>query len=59
MERLKSPVVWGVVITVIVAQLEQLRNIPNLSGWDIAISVFTVLLAVFGAINNPSDRDNF
>ena len=59
MERLKSTVVWGVTFSVVVTQLEQLKNMTNLTGWDIAIAVVTVLIALFGALNNPTDKEHF
>ena len=59
MERLKSTVVWGVTFSVIVTQLEQLKSMTNLTGWDISIAVVTVLIALFGALNNPTDQNNF
>ena len=57
--RLKSPVVWGVTLSVVVTQIEQLKNMPNLTGWDIAITVGTILIALFGALNNPTDNSHF
>lgn len=57
MERLKSPVVWGVAITVATAQLEQLQY-TDMSAKQIIIAAAIFLLSVFGALNNPTDRDN-
>lgn len=56
MERLKSPVVWGVAITVATAQLEQLQC-TDMSAKQIIIAVAIFVLSVFGALNNPADRD--
>lgn len=56
-ERLKSPVVWSVAITVTIAQLEQLQY-TDMSAKQIIIAVGIIIMTVFGAINNPTDRDN-
>lgn len=55
-ERLKSPVVWSAVLTVVYAQLELLQE----NGADIknvVLSVMIILCAAFSAINNPANRD--
>lgn len=57
-EKLKSPVVWGVVFTTILAQLEILSK-TTVDGWKIAMSACTVIIAFLGALNNPNDRNNF
>lgn len=57
LERLKSPVVWSVAITVTIAQLEQLQY-SDMSAKQIAAAVGIIVLTVFGALNNPTDRDN-
>jgi hypothetical protein len=56
--KLQSPVVWGVVFTTILAQLEILSK-GNVNGWTIAMSVCTVIIAFLGALNNPNDTRNF
>lgn len=57
-KKLQSPVVWAAVVTCISAQLELLRQ-NGADGWSIAIAVCTVLITLFGALNNPNDRQNF
>ncbi len=57
LERLKSPVLWGAVLTVIYAQLELLQE-NGASAKNIIIAVLIVLCAVFSALNNPTDRNN-
>ena len=57
-EKLKSPVVWGVLFSTILAQLELLSQ-ESVDGWKIAMAACTVLVAVFGALNNPDSRENF
>ncbi len=55
-ERLKSPVVWSAVLTVIYAQLEILQE----NGADlknILLSLMIVLCSVFSALNDPTNRD--
>lgn len=56
--KLKSPVVWGVVFTTIMAQLEILSK-SAVDFWKIAMAICTVIIAFLGALNNPNDRDNF
>lgn len=56
--KLQSPVVWGVIFTTILAQLEILSK-GNVNGWNVAMSVCTVIIAFFGALNNPNDTRNF
>lgn len=55
-ERLKSPVVWSAVLTVIYAQLEMLQE----NGADlksILLSLMIVLCSAFSALNDPTNRD--
>ncbi len=55
-ERLKSPVVWSGVLTVMYAQLELLQE----NGADlknVVLSLMIVLCAAFSAINDPTNRD--
>lgn len=56
--KLQSPVVWGVVFTTILAQLEILSK-GECNGWTIAMSVCTVIISFLGALNNPNDTRNF
>lgn len=56
-ERLKSPVVWGVFLTTLYTQLE-LWQTESTSVKDIVLGVLIILVATFGAVNNPTDRDN-
>ncbi|MBE6765591.1 MAG: hypothetical protein E7546_06940 [Ruminococcaceae bacterium] len=57
LERLKSPVVWSVAITVTIAQLEQLQC-TDMTAKQVLTAAMIIALTVFGAINNPTDRDN-
>ena len=59
MERLKSPVIWGVIGGITLTQVQQMSTKATVNGWDIAISVLTVVVAAFGAINNPTDKEHF
>ena len=55
--RMESPVVWGVAAGVGLAQIQQLSTKINVNGWDIGIAILTIAVAVFGAINNPTNPD--
>ena len=55
MERLKSPVVWGVALTSIYAYVE-VSDFSSPKG--VALAVLGILIAVFGALNNPTDRNH-
>ena len=57
LERLKSPVVWSVAITVTIAQLEQLQY-TDMSAKQILVAAGIIVMTIFGALNNPTDRDN-
>ena len=57
LERLKSPVVWSVFLTTLYAQIE-LWQTGETSFKTVALGILLVLVATFGAINNPTDRDN-
>lgn len=55
-ERLKSPVVWSGVLTVLYAQLELLQE--NGAGLkNVILSLMIVLCAAFSALNDPTNRD--
>ena len=56
--KLQSPVVWAVVFTTILAQLESLSN-SVVNGWTISMSICTVIIAFLGALNNPDNPRNF
>jgi hypothetical protein len=56
--KLQSPVVWGVVFTTILAQLEILSK-SECNAWTISMAVCTVIIAFLGALNNPNDTRNF
>lgn len=56
--KLQSPVVWGVVFTTILTQLEILSK-GTVNGWTIAMSICTVAIAFLGALNNPNDTRKF
>lgn len=57
-QKLQSPVVWGVVFTTTLTQLEMLSK-GECNGWTIAMSICTVIIAFLGALNNPNDTRNF
>lgn len=55
LERLKSPVVWVAMLTSLYAYIE----IADFSTpRNIALAALGILIAIFGALNNPTDRDN-
>lgn len=56
LERLKSPVVWGAVLTAIYSQSLLLMD-RDLTLKDIILSVVIVASSAFAAVNNPADRD--
>jgi len=56
LERLKSPVVWSAVLTVMYAQLELLQE-NGANAKNIMLSVMIVLCSAFSAINDPTNRD--
>ncbi len=55
-DRLKSPVVWSAVLTVVYAQLEMLQG-SELSIKNIVLSVMIILCAAFSALNDPTNRN--
>ncbi|MBP3414506.1 MAG: hypothetical protein J6L81_04830 [Clostridia bacterium] len=55
LERLKSPVVWVTALTSIYAYIE-MGDFSSPRG--IALVVVGCGIAIFGALNNPTDRDN-
>ena len=57
-EKLQSPVVWSVVFTTILAQLEMLSN-SSVNGWTVSMAICTVIIAFLGALNNPNDTRKF
>ena len=59
MNRFKSPILWGVVIGVVLTQVQQLSTKSSVNGWDVAIACLTVAVAAVGAINNPTDKEHF
>lgn len=56
--KLQSPVVWGVVFTTILAQLEILSK-SEVNVWTVSMAICTVIIAFLGALNNPNDTQNF
>lgn len=56
--KLQSPVVWGVVFTSVLAQLEILAK-GEVNFWTVSMAVCTVAISFFGALNNPNDTRNF
>lgn len=56
-ERLKSPVVWGVFLSALYAQIELWQSGPT-DTKGIVLGVLMILISTFGAINNPVDRDH-
>lgn len=57
-EKMQSPVVWSVVFTTILAQLEMLSN-GTVNAWTVAMAVCTVIISFLGALNNPNDTRKF
>lgn len=55
LERLKSPVVWAVALTAVYTYIEA-ADLGTVKG--IILCVVGSAAAVFGAINNPTDRDH-
>lgn len=56
--KLQSPVVWGVVFTTLLAQLEILSK-GDTNFWTIAMAICTIVISFLGALNNPNDTQNF
>lgn len=56
LERLKSPVVWGAVILVAQERLNILEQ-TGFTWQNVLISAGVILLTVFAALNNPTDRN--
>jgi hypothetical protein len=56
--KLQSPVVWGVVFTTVLAQLEILSK-GDVNFWTVSMSICTVAIAFLGALNNPNDPRSF
>ena len=55
LERLKSPVVWVAVLTALYTYLE----VADFSSpRKIVLAVIGILIVVFSALNNPTDRDH-
>lgn len=54
-ERLKSPVVWVTALTSIYTYVE-LADFSTFRG--IALAVIGIMIAVFAALNNPTDREH-
>ena len=55
LKRLQSPVVWVTALTSVYTYVE-LADFSNARG--IALSVIGILIAVFAALNNPTDREH-
>ena len=54
-ERFKSPVVWVAMLTSLYAYIEVADfSTPR----NIVLATLGILIAIFGAVNNPTDRDN-
>lgn len=58
LERLKSPVVWSVMLTTLYTQLELWQASSDVSLKTIVLGILMIVIATFGAVNNPADRDN-
>lgn len=59
--RWRSPVLWSTVASLVVGLLMQIGVIGDAENKHIMEIVGTVLelFAVFGILNNPTDKDNF
>lgn len=54
-ERFKSPVVIGVVLY----GLYQFVEVTDFTCWrTVVLGALGVAISIFGALNNPTDRDN-
>lgn len=53
--RLKSPVLWGGIVSAILTEVTALSQIEAINGWTVAISILTTLASIFAIINNPTD----
>ena len=60
LERLKSPVVWIALLTLVaeILKLSGVYTIPN-ESMDIFQDVITTLVQAFAWVNNPTDRKHF
>lgn len=56
--KFQSPVVWSVLFTTILAQLEMLSK-SDVNGWTISMAICTVIIAFLGALNNPEEARHF
>jgi len=61
--RLKSPVLWGAVAAIILLTLRHLGFEPQIAEGaalaDLIFNLACTLLAAFGIVNNPTDRNHF
>ena len=55
LKRLQSPVVWVTALTSIYTYVE-LADFSTFRG--IALAVIGIMIAVFAALNNPTDREH-
>lgn len=59
LERLKSPVVLGVIIAGAGTSLKAIQAMNNPSWIDVAIVILAYAGAILGALNNPADKERF
>ena len=55
LNRFKSPVVWAVALTSIYTYIET-SDFSTIKG--IVLAILGIMIAIFGAVNNPTDRDH-
>lgn len=57
-ERLKSPVIWAQVVSIIGSTIVTLR--PEISNEvKTIVLAITAIINLFAGLNNPTDRNNF
>jgi len=61
--RLKSPVLWGAVAAILLLVLSRMGFEPEIAEGaalaDLIFNLVCALLAAFGIVNNPTDKNNF
>lgn len=59
MDRLKSIPLWASVLALIYLCVKNWAGV-EIPGWaDISTEIIAILTILFGAANNPTDRNNF
>lgn len=55
--RIKSPVFWAALFTMIAGQVAELSQ--NFNWWNLAIAIVTVAAGAFASLNNPTNPNGF